>query len=65
MLEQGAKPGFGSEKIFEVRDIKFDISFIRNYLTKDLVEQEDLYLFEKQGAYHSISNKDMKKFVIS
>ena len=35
--------------MFEVREIESDISFIRNYLTKELVQQEDLYLFEKKG----------------
>lgn len=61
MLERGVKAGSGREKIFEVREIESDISFIRNYLTKDLVEQEDLYLFEKQGAYYRISDKDYEK----
>ncbi|MDI5790535.1 SpoVR family protein [Bacillus licheniformis] len=35
-------------KIFEVREIESDISFIRNYLTKDLVMREDLYLFQNR-----------------
>ncbi len=42
----GRLPGTGREKIFEVRELENDISFIRNYLTKDLVEELDLYLFE-------------------
>ncbi|HYF93083.1 MAG TPA: SpoVR family protein [Symbiobacteriaceae bacterium] len=40
---------FGREKIFEVREVESDVSFIRNYLTKDLVEKLDLFLFAKQG----------------
>ncbi|BDH63124.1 stage V sporulation protein R [Lysinibacillus sp. PLM2] len=58
MLKLGVKPGSGREKIFEVREIESDISFIRNYLTKELVEQEDLYLFEKKGLEYRISDKD-------
>ena len=50
MKKLGIKPNTGREKIFEVREIESDISFIRNYLTKELVEQEDLYLFEKKGS---------------
>lgn len=37
------------EKIFEVRELDSDISFLRNYLTKELVDELDLYLFQKQG----------------
>ena len=50
MKRFGAKPNAGREKMFEVREIESDISFIRNYLTKDLVQQGDLYLFEKKRA---------------
>ncbi|GAA4711762.1 SpoVR family protein [Brevibacillus fulvus] len=45
----GRKPGQGRNKIFEVREMESDISFIRNYLTKELVTDLDLYLFAKQG----------------
>ncbi|WP_430789780.1 SpoVR family protein [Virgibacillus flavescens] len=58
MLELGIKPNSGREKIFEVREIESDISFIRNYLTKELVQQEDMYLFEKQGRDYKITTKD-------
>jgi stage V sporulation protein R len=43
----GRPGGQGKEKIFEVRQTENDISFIRNYLTKDLIEDLDLYLFQK------------------
>ena len=42
----GREPGKGREKIFEVRQLENDISFIRNYLTRQLVEDLDLYIFE-------------------
>ncbi|WP_060210108.1 SpoVR family protein [Sporosarcina koreensis] len=58
MLELGVKPGSGREKMFEVREMDSDISFIRNYLTKELVQKEDLYVFEKKGSHYKISDKE-------
>ncbi|WP_263705972.1 SpoVR family protein [Shouchella tritolerans] len=55
--KQGIKPGSGREKIFEVREIESDTSFIRNYLTKELVHREDMYLFQKQGSDYKIVDK--------
>jgi stage V sporulation protein R len=37
---------FGREKIFEVRELDNDVSFLRNYLTKELCEELDLFVFE-------------------
>ncbi|UVI31816.1 SpoVR family protein [Paenibacillus spongiae] len=53
----GRKPGMGRDKIFEVRELDSDISFLRNYLTKDLVRDLDLYIFEKKGAEWKITDK--------
>ncbi|WP_226576602.1 SpoVR family protein [Halobacillus litoralis] len=58
MLKHGIEPGSGREKMFEVREIESDQSFIRNYLTKELVRKEDLYLFQKQGQKYRITDKD-------
>ncbi|GIO24492.1 SpoVR family protein [Oceanobacillus sp. J11TS1] len=58
MKRNGCKPNQGREKMFEVREMESDISFIRNYLTKELVEREDLYLFEKKGRDYRITQKD-------
>ncbi|HHY20959.1 MAG TPA: SpoVR family protein [Bacilli bacterium] len=58
MKWQGIKKGSGREKIFEVREIESDISFIRNYLTKDLVMKEDMFLFQKQGTEYKIVDKE-------
>ncbi|WP_117149250.1 SpoVR family protein [Paraliobacillus zengyii] len=58
MKKWGAVPGKGREKMFEVREIESDISFLRNYLTKDFVEREDLYLFQKQGNDYKVSDKN-------
>ncbi len=60
MRRIGVKPDSGREKIYEVREIESDISFIRNYLTKELVEQEDMYLFEKKGLEYRVSDKEYK-----
>ncbi|MFS0786123.1 SpoVR family protein [Shouchella sp. 1P09AA] len=54
---QGVKKGSGREKIFEVREIESDTSFLRNYLTREFVEEEDLYLFQKQGSDYKITEK--------
>ncbi|AJY75858.1 SpoVR family protein [Paenibacillus beijingensis] len=51
------KPGKGREKLFEVRELDSDISFLRNYLTKDLVRELDLYVFEKKGPEWKITDK--------
>ncbi|RKN74119.1 SpoVR family protein [Paenibacillus ginsengarvi] len=53
----GRQPGRGRDKIFEVREFDSDTSFIRNYLTKDLVEDLDLYIFEKKGPEWKITEK--------
>ena len=36
----------GNEKIFEVRELENDVSFLRNYLTEELCEELDLFVFE-------------------
>ncbi|MCR8994427.1 SpoVR family protein [Brevibacillus laterosporus] len=53
----GRKPNQGMEKIFEVRELEGDISFIRNYLTEDLVRRLDMYTFGKQGSDWVITQK--------
>ena len=58
MRDLGIETNSGREKMFEVREIESDISFIRNYLTKELVKQEDLYLFEKKNGNYEITDKD-------
>lgn len=53
----GRKPGQGRAKLFEVREVDSDTSFLRNYLTKKLVEELDLYVFEKKGIEWKITDK--------
>jgi len=57
----GRKPGEGRAKIFEVRELESDISFLRNYLTKDLVNKLDLYLFGKQGNEWVVAEKQWEQ----
>ncbi|MEK4685137.1 SpoVR family protein [Bacillus sp. FSL M8-0256] len=60
LKKAGVTEGSGRSKMFEVREIESDISFIRNYLTKDLVMREDLYLFQKQGRDYKVIDKEWK-----
>lgn len=54
-------PGKGREKIFEVREMDLDTSFIRNYLTKELVEDLDLYVFQRRGKEWTVTDKSWKE----
>jgi len=54
----GRKGGEGRAKIFEVREMENDISFIRNYLTPDLVRNLDLFLYKKQGQQWKVTDTD-------
>ena len=42
----GRRGGEGRAKIFEVRELENDVSFLRNYLTEDLCEELDLFVYE-------------------
>jgi len=42
----GRKGNEGREKIFEVRELENDVSFLRNYLTEELCEELDLFVYE-------------------
>ncbi len=42
----GRRGGEGRAKIFEVRELDNDVSFLRNYLTEDLCEELDLFVYE-------------------
>ena len=53
--------GQGKEKIMEVREIDNDVSFLRNYLTRDLVEDLDLYTYEYRDDEWVIVDKDWRR----
>jgi stage V sporulation protein R len=50
-----AKNPGNPEKIFEVREIERDSSFLRRYLTKELCNEMHLYEFEKDGNEYVVS----------
>ena len=52
---------WGREKLFEVRTIENDLSFIRNYLTAELVEELDLYVYQRAGHEWRVVTKDWKE----
>jgi len=56
----GRPGGEGRAKVFEVRELDNDASFLRNYLTRDLVEELDLYLYRLEGDKWVIVEKDWK-----
>ncbi len=53
--------GQGRQKLLEVRELDNDVSFLRNYLTKELIEELDLYLYEKQDNQWVIVEKNWEK----
>jgi stage V sporulation protein R len=57
-LKWGRQGGEGRKKLFEVRAEENDVSLIRNYMTEHLVEDLDLYLYEKQGDQWVIVDKN-------
>ncbi len=57
----GRQPGMGRQKIFEIRELDNDVSFLRNYLTEDLVKELDLYLYRKEGDEWVIVEKNWEK----
>src|SRR5205823_8635825 len=42
----GRTGGEGRAKVFEVRELDNDVSFLRNYLTEELCEELDLFVYE-------------------
>ncbi len=61
MKKRGIKPNSGLEKIFEVRELESDISFLRNYLTKEFITREDMFLFQKKGRNYQIVENEWKE----
>ncbi len=51
----------GRQQMFEVREMESDASFLRNYLTQDLIEELDLFLYQKVGNEWRIVEKDWRK----
>lgn len=60
-LRLGREPGQGRAKMFEVREMENDVSFLRNYLTQSLIEELDLYLYQKVGNDWRVVETDWEK----
>lgn len=52
---------YGRDFIFEVRERENDLSFLRNYLTKQMVEEMDLYIFKQVDHTWQITDKEWEK----
>jgi stage V sporulation protein R len=57
----GRQPGAGRAKIFEVRELESDVGFLRNYLSRELVEELDLYIYRVEGDRLVVVEKDWEK----
>jgi stage V sporulation protein R len=51
----GAPTKGGDEKLFEVREVERDSSFLRRYLTKDLLREMDIFEYESRGEEYVVS----------
>jgi len=59
--DDGKNPEAGREKLFEIREIENDASLLRNYLTPELCEDLDLYVYGQQGEDVVVTEKDWEK----
>lgn len=57
----GLPGGQGRAKLFEVRELESDLSFMRTYLTRDIVEALDLYVYEFENGEWKIVEKNWEK----
>ena len=53
--------GKGREKMLEVREMENDVSFLRNYLTRNLIDDLDMYLYRKEGDQWVVVDKDWRR----
>jgi stage V sporulation protein R len=51
----GAPTKSGNEKLFEVREVERDSSFLRRYLTEDLLREMDIFEYESRGEEYVVS----------
>ncbi|RBW69643.1 SpoVR family protein [Bacillus taeanensis] len=55
---ESLEKNYGQAFLFEVREMNNDLSFLRNYLTKDLIAETDMYLYGKRDNSYVITNKE-------
>src|SRR5690606_11020672 len=51
----------GEAYLFEVRETETDLSLVRNWLTQELVEELDLYVYRRQGDHSVVTDKDWRR----
>ncbi|CAA7601248.1 Sporulation stage V, protein R [Acididesulfobacillus acetoxydans] len=51
----------GLDTLFELRETENDLSFVRNYLDRELVEELNLFNFRKVGAHWQVTDTDWEK----
>lgn len=56
--DDGKDPAAGRAKLFEVREVENDASLLRNYLTRDLCEELDLFVYGQQGDEVVVTETD-------
>lgn len=49
------------EEIFEIREMEHDLSFINNHLTRELVEELNLFNYRKVGAHWQVTENQWEK----
>ncbi len=49
------------DELFEIREIENDLSFIRNHLTRELVEELNLFNYRKVGAHWQVTETEWEK----
>jgi stage V sporulation protein R len=59
--EEWPHHGRGRQKMFEVREIENDVSFLRNYLTRHLIEELDMYIYRREGDEWVVVEKDWQR----
>jgi spore cortex formation protein SpoVR/YcgB (stage V sporulation) len=51
----------GTEALFAIRETDSDISFVRNYLTQELVREMDLFVFRREDQVYKATATDVEQ----
>ena len=49
---------YGNEAMFEIRECDSDVGFLRNYLNQDVVDECQLYLYQRRGTEYVITERN-------
>jgi stage V sporulation protein R len=55
LKRDGAPTKPAREKLFEIREVERDVSFLRRYLTEDLLRDMDIFQYEARGENYVVS----------